>query len=694
MKEPSVVALCRQYAGADTRREKDRVLREVRYALEQAGEQPTSAEEVERAWRQLQQECQIEKAEAQALIALSHGYAALHQRRLKAARRHLTQAQQAAEEMRDEKGREHLQCRAQIAQVFARCEEGEYETALQEAEALRSQCEALSLAALTAELAHVLGLIHRRRGTPEEALEALVEARDHYEMVGDRLGAARVEDTLGMVFLDQGNFEEAIFHFQRSFAHKTAFGDQPGLAMTAGNLGRLYLQWEEFEKAREFLERDLALSRELNDERGQLIALNDLAEALLGQGETGEARRCLREADNLAGCRRDPFAQANTSYTWALLHLVEGNYEDALTSHRQAREKFGAPPAPFIAAHLDLQEGMIEAGRFNFGRARECFDRAIATFRTLKQWGRLAKALFECALTLLRQGLLEEAVPYLVEAMDRARDLAAQRMAERFQAACERVGSETWLRTLLAVKRLNQRLREEEAMRENLIGLIVHDLRGPLSAIGHTLKLVTDPSAQPKDQVEFLNRAWHQCRWLQELVGSILDAQRLEAGKVYTQQQVVALRPLIGELVSWCRPTLKEGVLMREAPESEDLHVRANEIAVRRVLMNLLHNAVKYTRPRKEPVDPEGHKGLITVGVRRKGKFAQVWVQDTGPGIPAEFLERIFTKFGQVQPGMKNSSTGLGLYFCRLAVEAQGGEIGVESEVSQGSTFWFTLPLA
>lgn len=105
---------------------------------------------------------------------------------------------------------------------------------------------------------------------------------------------------------------------------------------------------------------------------------------------------------------------------------------------------------------------------------------------------------------------------------------------------------------------------------------------------------------------------------------------------------------------------------------------------VTRIIANLVGNAVKFT--------PEGKK--VTISVERNGDGAKFYVADTGSGIPPEYHEKIFEKFGQVKirQQMKMYSTGLGLTFCKLAVEAHGGEIGVESEADKGSTFWFTLP--
>ncbi len=113
---------------------------------------------------------------------------------------------------------------------------------------------------------------------------------------------------------------------------------------------------------------------------------------------------------------------------------------------------------------------------------------------------------------------------------------------------------------------------------------------------------------------------------------------------------------------------------------------RADSELLRRILVNIIGNAIKFS--------PEG--GAIRVSVRAEHRSVRVMVTDQGPGIPAEYHDKIFDKFGQVesrQTGRKYS-TGLGLAFCKMAVEAQGGRIGLDSEIGAGSTFWFTLPIA
>jgi signal transduction histidine kinase len=114
--------------------------------------------------------------------------------------------------------------------------------------------------------------------------------------------------------------------------------------------------------------------------------------------------------------------------------------------------------------------------------------------------------------------------------------------------------------------------------------------------------------------------------------------------------------------------------------------VMADTEMVRRVFINLLENAIKYST--------EGMK--ITVGAKRADEFVEMWVQDQARGIPKSEQSRVFEKFSRVQVGASGNTKGLGLglAYCKLAVEGHGGKIWVESEVGKGSRFSFTIPIA
>jgi len=228
------------------------------------------------------------------------------------------------------------------------------------------------------------------------------------------------------------------------------------------------------------------------------------------------------------------------------------------------------------------------------------------------------------------------------------------------------------------------RLRRLEILRDDLTHMVVHDLRNPLSVIFGFLDVLELHEAQNLSAYirEFITLARLSAEELLNMISSILDVSKMGAGEMKLQHEPCDLDALIRTVLATTPPLPGNRTVTFDAPESP-LTVSADIGLIRRVLQNLLGNALKYT--------PSG--GDVRIIVTPSSGEIRVAVTDTGPGIAPEYHQRIFEKFGQVEDRHNRVGTGLGLTFCKLAVEAHGGRIGVESEVGKGSTFWVALPL-
>jgi signal transduction histidine kinase len=234
-----------------------------------------------------------------------------------------------------------------------------------------------------------------------------------------------------------------------------------------------------------------------------------------------------------------------------------------------------------------------------------------------------------------------------------------------------------------------RKLRELEKLRDDLTHMIVHDLRTPLTCLLTGLHTLGVSARLDEDGKECLQMSISGGETLLRMVNDLLDISKMEEGSLRLEYGEPAPGTLIEDAVRQVASLAREKnlTLLREVA-ADVPGFRADEEKLQRVLVNLLGNAVKFT--------PVG--GRITVSARpdESGKEILFSVQDTGEGIPKDAFGRIFEKFGQVESRRqrKMMSTGLGLTFCKMAVEAHGGRIWVESELGKGSTFLFTVPLA
>jgi NtrC-family two-component system sensor histidine kinase KinB len=229
--------------------------------------------------------------------------------------------------------------------------------------------------------------------------------------------------------------------------------------------------------------------------------------------------------------------------------------------------------------------------------------------------------------------------------------------------------------------------KELDSLRDDMTSMIYHDLRSPLSNVISSLDILEDVIKGDDDegtQLLFKIAAASAAR-IQRLVSSLLDINRLEAGQPIVTQQGVSPSTLIHDAVEAILPGTqpREQKVTALVPENIS-NIWVDGDMIRRVLINLLENASKFT--------PIG--GKIEIGVKEDGEWLQLWVQDTGIGIEADDRQRVFEKFARAKNKGKVSGLGVGLAFCRLAVDGHGGRIWVDENYQDGTRFNLTLPVS
>lgn len=238
------------------------------------------------------------------------------------------------------------------------------------------------------------------------------------------------------------------------------------------------------------------------------------------------------------------------------------------------------------------------------------------------------------------------------------------------------------------LKTKNRELVRSGHVKDDYYQMVAHDLKGPLTEILANIDLLKhNPNLSPEDK-EVIDTALCGCDSLFRMVAELLDINKMEEGKFIFSFSDFDLAALARDKIERMKAVAAQKEIVFDlAFEPGIPQVRADEELVLRVLANLFSNAVTYSY--------NGQPISVEISLLKDKGMVQVSVRDKGEGIPKSKHKKIFEKFGQsFKAGTrKRYSTGLGLTFCKMAVESHGGEIWVESKPGEGSIFYFTLPI-
>ncbi len=245
-----------------------------------------------------------------------------------------------------------------------------------------------------------------------------------------------------------------------------------------------------------------------------------------------------------------------------------------------------------------------------------------------------------------------------------------------------------------AFNSMSDRLKELDEMKADLISHVSHEFRTPLAVIREAVSLSLDcvEAGSLEKQRRLLGIVEEECERLITSVNKVLNLSRMDAGMMDYQMEECGLSQLIEISVSKIRPIAERKGISLELNLAPDLpRALVDEEKIWQVLDNLLDNALKFTSP----------KGKVSIGARvipakgvehapgREKEFIEVFISDTGCGIPEENIQHIFDKFKKLH----EKGTGLGLYIAKQIVQAHGGDIWVESQEKTGTSFFFTVPV-
>lgn len=239
------------------------------------------------------------------------------------------------------------------------------------------------------------------------------------------------------------------------------------------------------------------------------------------------------------------------------------------------------------------------------------------------------------------------------------------------------------------LKEKNKKLEDLQVTQGDLFRMLIHDLKGPVGEIMANLDLLNYDESLSKDNREYLETSILGCENLFRMILNILDISKMEEGRLNLNKNTFKIEEMIKEKIKKIDAVAKQNEICFTMDFKEGLKpVNADCEIIERVLSNLFSNAIAFSEPKSEI--------KIIVELVAEKNFLKVSVIDQGKGIPEEYLDKIFGKYCQETKNgdRRRYSTGLGLTFCKMAVEAHNGKIWVESKEGKGSTFSFTVPIS
>ncbi len=238
--------------------------------------------------------------------------------------------------------------------------------------------------------------------------------------------------------------------------------------------------------------------------------------------------------------------------------------------------------------------------------------------------------------------------------------------------------------TLILVQDLTE-MRSLQIMRREFVGNVSHELRTPLAAIKAIVDTLRDGAINDREAaIDFLDRLDVEVDGMTQMVAELIELSRIETGKIKLKLEPVNLNHLIEEVVARLRPQAeRQQVSLSADLASGPPPLQADKERIRQVIINIVHNAIKFTPP----------GGRVAVSTRYSEESVVTQVSDTGIGISKEDLPHIFERFFKADKSRSTSGTGLGLAIAKHTVQTHGGSIWAQSEEGRGSTFSFSLPL-
>lgn len=547
-----------------------------------------------------------------------------------------------------------------------------------------------------------IGNIHLHRGELKTALVFLLEAESAFKRTGNKSNLASVYLKIGRVYSETGDYETAGKWYPKGKLIAIETGDFHTAGVAINAMGIMYKNQNKLEEALNNYLEIIEMGEKIKSNNLLFAAHNNIGNVYLDLGENKKALEYHQQALIFAKALNNPVLLAEQYVNTANAYNALFDYSHALSLFEQALPVFissGSWPSL-----LATYQGLITAnnGLKDYSRSVDYYEKFISVKDSLTR-NELNTALdslkvkFNTEQTMIENTLLsqqnelhEKTIALQRTAMFSA-ILFTLLLLGFFAVVVMSRQKVKKANQLLALKNeeisakaeelelKNKQLLEYAQYKDSMNSFLVHDLKNPLNAI-----INLDPASLTGHQAEGIKQSGRQ---MLTIVSNLLDISKHENNRINLTIEDLSLAGVIHQAFGETNYLAKQKSIKMALGFPNDFVVKADQEIFKRVFVNIFTNAIKFSQT----------GGAIRIFAEQQADMQlKIMVKDEGEGISPEYLPFVFDKFSQEIP--RNSgysvSTGIGLTFCKMAVETLGGTIGVISEKGSGATFWFTIPLS
>ncbi len=498
-----------------------------------------------------------------------------------------------------------------------------------------------------------IGLLYESLDKTDEALEYLEKSLSIQNKRHDKVRESYVHNNIGLVYENLQEYDKALEHYRQSLQLKEEAHIKKGIDLLYNNIAIIFKKQGLVDSASFYGNKSLSIRIANNNKLGEARTRTLLGQTYLLEGNTKKAEKELTKALQLAQNYKNLSFLQNLHSSLFNLYMNNKEYEKAIDHLLKANaykdQIFNIEKEKNIAA-IDAKYNLLNTESENIKLSHEI----DLNKSKLKRYIVLGVAL---TIVLL-------AIVILLFVVARSRKKLAEKNKQIEQQA-------------IKLQQTNSRLKNLSKFQESMTNMLVHDLKTPLNVIINYQAM--------KDMDSFDQLIQQSGHSMQTLIHNLLDVYKYKNSKLELHKENIQLGFVIRKALEEVSFLAKARNLSCKLELNIDFIIKVDYEIIKRVFVNLLTNAIKYTPANK----------TITLKIELlNSEQLSIQIHNPGPPIPEGKQELIFEYFKQAEDDTPEDikSTGLGLNFCKIAVEAHNGQIGVKSTKENGVTFWFTLP--